>query len=281
MISVIIPLYNKEEIIKKSIDSVLSQNYEDFELIIVDDGSTDNGVNVVESMRCDKIHIYRKTNGGPASARNYGVVKAQGEWLLFLDADDELLPGSLALAERNIREHKKEDVFVYNLFFVENGRRWEFVSHHCQGRMYFPFYSWYRGTSYPRTGNMIIRRSCMLSYPYREDLRRWEDIENTFNLMRNFRFFADPTPMFSYNRDFATASKPRDKAEEDFVTQLDTENKSWEERIALRKLYFEDSIILYPNAISDKMRSQFEGFFMKALLKVVICINKFVDISKK
>jgi len=279
MISIIIPLYNKERTIRKSVESVLMQNYEDYEIIIVDDGSTDRSVEVVESLQSEKIHQYRKQNGGPSSARNYGVHKAKGDWLLFLDADDELLPGALALADKNIREHNREDVFVYNLLFEEKGRKWAFVRNHCHGRMYFPFYSWYRGTSYPRTGNMVIRRSCMLSVPYREDLRRWEDIENTFNLMRVYRFYADPAPLFTYNRDSVAASKPRENVKEDFVTHLDTTNKSWGERIALRKLYFEETKNLYPNDISERMRIQFEGYYMRALLKIVICVNKLVDIT--
>ena len=94
-ISIIIPLYNKEKIVQRSVNSVLCQSVSDFELIIVDDGSTDNSLSVVKSIKDNRIHIIEQENGGPSKARNTGVKHAKGEWILFLDADDELLEGAL------------------------------------------------------------------------------------------------------------------------------------------------------------------------------------------
>lgn len=273
MISIIIPLYNKEKTIQKSIESVLMQNYEDYEIIIVDDGSTDKSVEVVESLQSDKIHLYRKQNGGPSSARNYGVQKAKGNWLLFLDADDELLPGALALAAKNIREHKKEDVFTYNMLVFGNEVTYLRIKNHCQGRMRFPYYRWYKEQCYPRTGTMVVRKECMLKHPYREDLRRWEDIENTFNLMRNYNFYADSTPILQYNVDYVDASLPRKNPQEDFVTQMDPHGKSWDERLALRYLYFKDTCWMYPQSITPEMRQRFEGWRIRVLSKMVNLIE--------
>lgn len=99
MISVVIPLYNKEASIAQSLKSVLSQEYDDFEVVIVDDGSTDGSVDVVEAMNDPRIRLIKQENGGPSKARNTGVKNAKGEWILFLDADDEMFwispyPGS-------------------------------------------------------------------------------------------------------------------------------------------------------------------------------------------
>ena len=90
MISVVIPLYNKEASIKQALMSVLSQSYQEFEVVIVDDGSTDNSVAKVEEIQDSRIRLIRQENGGPSKARNTGVKNAKGEWILFLDADDEL-----------------------------------------------------------------------------------------------------------------------------------------------------------------------------------------------
>lgn len=90
MISVVIPLYNKEPIIKKTLNSVLSQDYSDFEVVVVDDGSTDNSVAIVESIAGPRIRLIKQENGGPSKARNTGVKNAKGDWIVFLDADDEL-----------------------------------------------------------------------------------------------------------------------------------------------------------------------------------------------
>ena len=68
LISVIIPLYNKEECIVKTIESITKQDYDDYEIVVVDDGSTDGSVALIQSLNNDKIKIYIKENGGPASA---------------------------------------------------------------------------------------------------------------------------------------------------------------------------------------------------------------------
>lgn len=93
--SIIIPLYNKKSLVKKTINSVLSQTYQDFEIIVVDDGSKDNSAEYVKEYTDVRIKYYYKDNGGVSSARNYGIEKAQGEWIVLLDADDEMLEGTL------------------------------------------------------------------------------------------------------------------------------------------------------------------------------------------
>ena len=93
--SVIIPLYNKETTILKTLDSVLAQTYPHFEVVVVDDGSTDRSAELVTSLADSRIRYFKKENGGPSSARNLGVEKAEKEWLLFLDADDLLLGNAL------------------------------------------------------------------------------------------------------------------------------------------------------------------------------------------
>ena len=91
MTSVVIPLYNKERSIEKTIQSVLNQSYSDFELIVVDDGSTDRSLDVVEQMNeltKERIRIIHQNNGGVSCARNTGILAAKGEFVAFLDGDD-------------------------------------------------------------------------------------------------------------------------------------------------------------------------------------------------
>ena len=89
MISVVIPLYNKEKQIANALNSVLNQTYDDFEVIVVDDGSTDLSATIVEQYTDSKIKLIRKENGGVSSARNRGIIEAKSEYIAFLDADDE------------------------------------------------------------------------------------------------------------------------------------------------------------------------------------------------
>lgn len=88
MISVLIPLYNKSQSIATTISSVLSQTYTEFEVIVVDDGSTDGSGDVVLTIDDDRIKYFKKENGGVSSARNYGIEKAQNELIALLDGDD-------------------------------------------------------------------------------------------------------------------------------------------------------------------------------------------------
>lgn len=88
MFSVVIPLYNKEKSIARTIESVLAQTYTDFELIIIDDGSTDDSVIKVAQFTDKRINLIKKDNGGVSSARNEGIRNAQGDYISFLDGDD-------------------------------------------------------------------------------------------------------------------------------------------------------------------------------------------------
>lgn len=94
-ISVIIPLYNKGKLIERALDSVFSQTYQDFEVIVVDDGSTDGSADFVRAYQDCRLTLISQDNSGPGAARNHGVQKSRGEYLAFLDADDEWLSGFL------------------------------------------------------------------------------------------------------------------------------------------------------------------------------------------
>ncbi len=96
LVNVIIPTYNRDWMVKESIDSVLAQDFNDFELIVVDDGSTDNTPEILDSYRQD-INVIRQGNRGVSAARNAGIAKASGRFIAFLDSDDLWLPDKLSL----------------------------------------------------------------------------------------------------------------------------------------------------------------------------------------
>ncbi len=93
--SIIIPTFNSYEKLLRAIESIKSQTFTDFEVIIVDDGSTDGTQVKIQESIYEKIHYFYKANGGPASARNLGIKEASGEYICFLDADDEFMPEKL------------------------------------------------------------------------------------------------------------------------------------------------------------------------------------------
>lgn len=93
--SVVVPLYNKRAYIRRAVDSVLAQTLTDFELIVVDDGSSDKGVEMLDDLEDDRLRIVQQQNEGVGNARNRGMEESIGRWIAFLDADDGWLPGHL------------------------------------------------------------------------------------------------------------------------------------------------------------------------------------------
>src|SRR3990172_8426989 len=95
LVSVIIPTYNRVVMLQRALDSVTKQDYTNLEIIVVDDGSNDNTEQVVKRDNDKRIKYYRKKNSGPADSRNYGLKKAKGKYICFLDDDDTIKPDKI------------------------------------------------------------------------------------------------------------------------------------------------------------------------------------------
>lgn len=120
MISVVIPLYNKEHCIATTLQTILAQSYQDYEVVIVDDGSTDGSVSVVERLCDSRIRLVRQNNAGVSVARNRGIEEARGELIAFLDADDEWKPDYLAIQMMLVEKYPQCDVFATNYEFRDS-----------------------------------------------------------------------------------------------------------------------------------------------------------------
>lgn len=105
-ISVIVPVYNTEQYLPRCLNSIISQSFTDFELLLIDDGSTDGSGLICDSYadRDGRIRVFHKENEGVSLARNLGIDNALGEWLYFVDSDDELLPDGLKVLVDNISD---------------------------------------------------------------------------------------------------------------------------------------------------------------------------------
>ena len=96
-VSIVVPVYNTAEYLPACLDSILAQSFTDFELILVDDGSTDDSLRICEAyaFRDARIRVFHQQNAGVSAARNFGVEQAQGDWLCYVDSDDVVLPAYL------------------------------------------------------------------------------------------------------------------------------------------------------------------------------------------
>ncbi|WP_370479358.1 glycosyltransferase family 2 protein [Tamlana flava] len=125
LVSIIIPTYNREHLIGETLDSVLAQTYTNWECIVVDDGSTDNTEDVVATYANKDIrfHYYQRPNDaikGASSCRNYGLYKAKGHYVIFLDSDDVLLNICLRSRIQKIKETKEHYFWVFPMM-IQNG----------------------------------------------------------------------------------------------------------------------------------------------------------------
>ena len=235
-ISVIVPLYNKEDSIESTINSVLNQSYNNCELIIVNDGSSDRSVEIVRGINDNRIVLIEQKNGGPSKARNTGVSHSHGSWILFLDADDELAEGALQylysqtqiFPESNIidgsfvvRENNKENYVIY-----EEGK--------CIKNKYKAFF--YKETL-PSTGHTLFKKEILIKFPYNTAIRRYEDVEMIMRIMKEARIVTISKPIFYVNTAYSNASSPRRFLKEDFLGHLDFSNKSFWEFMCLYQFY--------------------------------------------
>lgn len=120
-ISVIVPVYNVYNYLDKCLASLANQTDHDFEVIIVNDGSTDDSQLIIDKYVAenDNMHAFVKKNGGLSSARNYGIKKANGEYILFLDSDDYYELNTIEVLKKEIEEN--DDIIVFKMFVDEKG----------------------------------------------------------------------------------------------------------------------------------------------------------------
>ena len=122
-ISFIIPTYNRDKYIKKCINSILKQTIKDIEIIIVDDGSTDNTENIINNIKDKRIKYFKRDNYGIGSSRNYGIEKSKGDYVAFIDSDDYI---DEPFAEKMYEKAKKDnlDLVICNYYnFYKNGTK--------------------------------------------------------------------------------------------------------------------------------------------------------------
>lgn len=119
--SIIIPVYNVEQYLENCIENLLKQTYKDYEIILVNDGSTDNSVKICEDYSNkypDVIRLYNITNGGPGAGRNCGIDHARGEYIIFVDSDDELKKEALSQIDKKI-EKVHPELLIYDFEEVD------------------------------------------------------------------------------------------------------------------------------------------------------------------
>jgi len=215
-ISVIVPLYNKEAIIKETINSVLKQSFTDYEFIIIDDGSTDKSLEFVSSFEDARIKIIKKKNGGVSSARNLGAQIATGKFLFFLDADDQITEDCLFTLLNLSNDFPQAEIVTGNHISVSTcGITKPYCLEKNRGLVENPLKRFFLGDFLPRTGSTLFLRKAFVEVGgFDERILIFEDLELDLKLLKKCIFAYTPEIVYFHRLDFADLSikpKPIDK----------------------------------------------------------------------
>ena len=193
-VSVVIAAYNRASTVDRAITSALRQTLPADEIIVVDDGSTDDTCNIVESLAAQdaRIKLLReKTNRGGGAARNVGLAAAQGEFIAFLDSDDEWLPGHL---ERRIAALRSEPhpALVFGSFYLDDGH--VRTLQHCAPMAEDPLEYLFSARGGLRTSTFVGYRRELCAIRFDDHLRKHQDWDLVLNLVQRFTVVADAEP---------------------------------------------------------------------------------------
>lgn len=196
-ITVIIPTYNRKECLAEAIDSVLNQTCRDFEVVVVDDGSTDNTREFLAEKYGEQIRYFFKENGGCATARNFGLKVARGDYIAFLDSDDRYLLDKLEI-QSGILDRHPETGFVYSdaySFCGDRQVRVHAVRPDREGSIVYPLFA----TTFLSNGSFLLRRRCLdaVGY-YDEQLRYNEDTDFFLRIALHCQVRYSEKPTFAY-----------------------------------------------------------------------------------
>jgi len=195
-VSVVIPTYNRAHLIGKAIQSVFNQSYQDFEIIIIDDGSTDNTEEIIKGYKDKRInYIKHERNQGISAARNIGIKKARGEYIAFLDSDDEWLPEKL---DKQIKVFQNEppEVGVVCSWSFKINEKGNYIGKVClpkkEGYMYKDLLS-SNNLSVP---TLLIRKECFEKVGLFDNLLNGqEDWDMWIRIAKYYRFVLIKAPL--------------------------------------------------------------------------------------
>ena len=272
-VSIIIPVYNGENYLKEAIDSAINQTYDNYEVIVVNDGSTDKTEEICKSYG-NKIKYYKKKNGGVASALNLGISKMKGEYFSWLSHDDVYLPNKLEIEMDYIKKYNSNKIILYSDYLLINAKGKEFkdpIQFNCEKIKNNPYYAFL--TDCLNGISMLIPKKAFDECGmFNEDLRCTQDYDMWLR-MYNKGY------IFMHIKELITKTRIHDKQDtNDSPYMLDEGNNIWMRII--NNISDDDKIVIF----GDLFNFYYEEakFLNKTPYKNVrdYCISKCLEIDK-
>jgi glycosyltransferase involved in cell wall biosynthesis len=276
LVSVVIPCYNHARYIEEAIRSVESQEYSNHEIIVVDDGSTDNTEDIVKKFKNRTIYL-RQENRGTAAARNLGIALARGEFIAFLDADDSWLPGKLQKQMKAIDADPSVGLVACGEFDIDEsgkilGGPWVYGNYPNREKLLEALSI---GQVIPGgSSGILIRKECLLEVgDFDASLKIGEDWDMWLRIIRKYNavFITEPLVLIRKNSSVSWSSKETvgqsvlagPKKEEFYVTKLIEKNFTGAtKRRAYANLYYRLGIA----CLSESIRGQAFKYLMYSIL---------------
>lgn len=241
-VSICIPTYNRKNYLRETIDSILAQTYKDYEIVIVDDGSTDGTEEMIKKLAIPITYHWQK-NRGDAAARNKLIELAQGQYISFIDSDDLLMPDSIERMVKTL-ESENGDVIVYGSYYRidENGR----IYGKCRRKLRSGIITKYlfQTVLVHSCGSMLPMSILKASATFDTSLRVCSDYDMWLQLSTQYRFVALPKPTFKRRRHPGNLSCPS------------LENRLTEFKVLERFYYEKGGKTLVPEKIAMKVFSK-------------------------
>lgn len=237
MFSVIIPLYNKECSIENTILSVLKQSYQNFEIIIINDGSTDNSAQVVSRVKDKRIRLIHQQNQGVSAARNKGVREAKYEWVAFLDGDDFWESNHLEEIVKMMKIIPNEKVYVTSFKYSNNRKMYK----HIREDNVFKINNYFKEAIRENlicTIIIALHKDCFNSVGFfNENLNRGEDLDLWIRLVKKFNIVKSRKITAIYSmEDVKSLTKSKSNYNKSILSIIDLKGKQGFERLYLKKM---------------------------------------------
>ncbi|MGL5414487.1 MAG: glycosyltransferase family 2 protein [Clostridium sp.] len=299
-ISIIIPVYNTEEYLRESIESILNNSFQDFEIICIDDGSTDRSLGILNEFKeiDNRIKVYTGENNGPSKARNLGLDKAIGEYIVFMDSDDILPMDSLMIRYEAI-EKSSSDIVIGGTNRFNEEKEWRMEKHYFENgeKDILKDFKLLRNLG---PCNKIYRRSILSKIRFNENLNYAEDVAFVLEaLVKSRKIYTIDKLVYKYRDRDGSLTSHKGREEEILKNSIESlievfkmvdsigvdKNKESLKRYYLERVIDVDIWPVYKSNISSKRRyemslsildifKKLDGNIVKDSKKVEIFIAK-------